>query len=235
MRANSFLLSLASPVLLKMICGSFREASTRRLSLEDVDGKAFEEVLNLWCGKEGRGEQELGDVLVMASVADRLEMLEVVAALEAAIIGELRAEVCAEVLMSSRRLGLRQVEEAAWGMAVGRFDEVCRTAGFMGLDEETVGKLLEEDGLGVRKEEEAFEGLVGWMKGDAGGGLRGRELLGLIRFGVMEEGYLEEKARGMVPGSIGSGWRVLWGRLCGPRRQCGRRRRWRRGRWGRRR
>ena len=69
----------------------------------------------------------------------------------------------------------------------------------MGLDEETVGKLLEEDRLGVRKEEEAFEGLVGWMKGDAGGGLRGRELLGLIRFGVMEERYLEEKARGMVP------------------------------------
>ena len=77
--------------------------------------------------------------------------------------------------------------------------EVCRTAGFMGLDEEMVGKLLEEDELGVRKEEEAFEGLVRWMKGDAGGGLRGRELLGSILFGVMEERYLEETARGMVP------------------------------------
>ena len=32
-------------------------------------------------------------------------------------------------------------------------DEVCRTGGFIGLDEETVGKLLEEDGLGVVKEE----------------------------------------------------------------------------------
>ena len=81
--------------------------------------------------------------------------------------------------MSSRRLGLGQVEEAAWGMAVRRFDEVCRTAGFMGLDEETVGKLLEEDWLGVVKEEEAFEGLVGWqwMKGDCGRSSQGRELL----------------------------------------------------------
>ena len=198
-RANGFLLSMASPVLHKMICGNFREGTTRRLSLEDVDGDAFESVLKLCCGKEGRAEQ-LGDVMVMASVADRLEMLEVCAALEAAIIDELRLEVCAEVLMCSRRLGLGQVEEAAWGMAVGRFDEVCRTAGFMGLDEETVGKLLEEDGLGVVKEEEAFEGLVGWMKGDVGGrSLRGRELLRLIRFGVMEERYLEEKAREMVP------------------------------------
>ena len=198
MRANSFLLSMASPVLHTMICGSFREGMSQRLSLEDVDGNAFEAVLNLWCGKEGRADQ-LEDVIVMASVADRLEMLDVFAALEAAIIAELRVEVCAEVLMSSKQLGLRQVEEAALSMAESRFDEVVRTAGFMGLDEETVGKLLEEDGLGVRKEEEAFEGLVGWMKGDAGGGLRGRKLLGSIRFGVMEERYLEEKAEGMLP------------------------------------
>ena len=76
------------------------------------------EHLNLWCGKEERVEQ-LGDVMVMASVADRLEMLEVCAALEAAIIGELCAEVCAEVLMSSRRLGLGQVEAAARGWQCG--------------------------------------------------------------------------------------------------------------------
>ena len=82
---------------------------------------------------------------------------------------------------------------------MGGFNEVCRTAGFMGLDEETMGALLEEDGLGVVKEEEAFEGLVGWMKGCDGGGPRGRELLRLIRFSVMEEIYLEETARGMVP------------------------------------
>ena len=180
MRANCFLLCLASPVLHKMISGSFREGTSRRLSMEDVDATAFEQILNLWCGKAVRAEQ-LGDVMVMASVADRLEMLEVCAALETAIIGELRPEVCAEVLMSSRRLRLVHVEAAAWGITLRRFDEVCRTAGFMELDEETMGKLLEEDGLGVVKEEEAFEGLLGWMKGGAGGGLRGRELLGLIR------------------------------------------------------
>ena len=141
---------MASPVLHKMICGSFREGVTRHLSLTDVDAQVFEQILNLWYGKEERAEQ-LGDVMVLASVADRLEMLDVFAVLEAAIMGELRPEVCAEVLMSSRRLGLRQVEEAGWEMAVGRFDEVCRTAGFMGLDEETV-RNLEEDWLGVVKE-----------------------------------------------------------------------------------
>ena len=197
-RANCFLLSMASPVLHKMISGSFIEGTTRQLSLEDVDATAFDQILNLWCGKEERAGQ-LGDVMEMASVADRLEMLDVLAVLEAVIISELRPEVCAEVLMSSRRVGLRMVEEAAWGMAVRQFDEVCRTAGFMVLDEATVGRLLDDDGLGVRKEEEAFEGLVGWMKGDTLGGLRGRELLQSIRFGVMEERYLEEIVHWIVP------------------------------------
>ena len=91
--------------------------------------------------------------------------------------------------MSSKQLGLKQVESAAWGMALKHFDTVSRTARFMGLDEETVGRLLEEDGLGVM-EEEAFEGLLEWMKGAAGGTMRGRELLRKIRFGVMEQEYL---------------------------------------------
>ena len=98
------------------------------------------------------------------------------------------------VRANSRRLRLRRVEEAAWGIAVRQL-----TAAFRGLDEETAGKLVEEDWLGVRKEEEAFEGLVYWIKGCALRGLWGRELLEKIRLGVMEEGYLEEKARGMVP------------------------------------
>jgi hypothetical protein len=67
----------------------------------------------------------------MASVADRLQMAEVLTALEDAIMGEIRIGPCVEVLEGSRRLGLQRVEEAAWGMAVGRFEEVCETAGFI--------------------------------------------------------------------------------------------------------
>jgi hypothetical protein len=55
-------------------------------------------------------------------------------------------------------------------MAVDRFEQVCDTAGFMGLGEETVGRLLDDDGLKVKREEAAFEGLVGWIKGGEGGG-----------------------------------------------------------------
>ena len=60
-----------------------------------------EQILNLWYGKEQPTEQ-LGNGMVMASVADRLEAVDAFAVLEAVTIGELRPEVCSEVLLSSR-------------------------------------------------------------------------------------------------------------------------------------
>jgi hypothetical protein len=174
---------MVSPLLHKMLFGDFCEGAARRAALEDVDGRVFGDVLDLWCGKEVRGDKALADVMMMASVADRLQMAEVLTALPVgdAIMGEIRVGTCAEVLEGSRRLGLQRVEEAAWGMAVGRFEEVsrCETAGFMGLDEKTVpvGRLLEDDGLGVMREEAAFEGLVRWIKGSEGRGPAGRELM----------------------------------------------------------
>ena len=167
--------------------------------VEDVNGTVLEEVLDLWCGKEESMEREVAYVMMMASVADRFQIAEVVSALEDALIGELEAETCGEVLMGSIQLGLKQVEDAAWGLAVERFEEVSGTAGFLGLDEETMGRLLEEDGLGVKKESVVLEGLVRWMKDGGGEGLRGRELLRNVRFGVIEREYLDSGARMLLP------------------------------------
>ena len=112
------------------------------MSLEDVDVGVFEEVLDMWCGKEGREDKQLHDAIETASVADRLQMVEVVAALEDTIVREMTVGTCAEALMGGRRVGLTRVEAAAWEMAVVRFEEVSGTAGFMELDETTVGCLL---------------------------------------------------------------------------------------------
>ncbi len=61
------------------------------------------------------GDKELAEVMMMASVEDQLQMVEVATALEDAIMREMRVGTCAEVLEGSRRLGLRLVQEAAWG------------------------------------------------------------------------------------------------------------------------
>ena len=97
------------------------------------------------------------------------------------------------MLISSQRRGWRRVEDAAWGMAVGRFEEVSKTAGLTHLDEEsqeTVGRLP-----------------------------RGRDLPRKIRFGVMEQKYLELKALDVLRKEHAD-WicGLFWGRLCGPGR-----------------
>ena len=49
-KASGFVLSLASPVLRKMICGSFDESVERKVKLQDVGQKVFFDVLDLWRG-----------------------------------------------------------------------------------------------------------------------------------------------------------------------------------------
>ena len=52
---------MASPFLHKMLCGHFREGVTRRVSLADIDKKAFE--------KENCMEKEFREVMDMANLA----------------------------------------------------------------------------------------------------------------------------------------------------------------------
>ena len=94
--ANKFLLSLSSAVMHKMICRPFSECKAPRLELDDVDGTVYSDVLDMWCGKEGLGDKSLDAVMAMASVADRLGMTEVGAALEDAIVRQLSVDVCGE-------------------------------------------------------------------------------------------------------------------------------------------
>jgi hypothetical protein len=56
---------MCSPVLHKMLCGSFAESNAKRLMLVDVDGEVFGKALDLWCGKvccKGMGNHEGKDL-----------------------------------------------------------------------------------------------------------------------------------------------------------------------------
>jgi hypothetical protein len=75
-----------------MICRPFSECMAPRLELEDVDGVVYSDVLDMWCGKAGLGDKSLDAVMAMASVADRLGMTEVGAALEGAGMAYLRED-----------------------------------------------------------------------------------------------------------------------------------------------
>jgi hypothetical protein len=199
LRTSSFLLCLCSPVLRKIICGGCNQNCARKsLDLKDVAEGTFKKALDLWCGKEDSRDFELCEVEELASVADRFQMTEVLSILEDAVMGQLSIGMCAEVLTWSSRIGLGRLEEGARRLGSKQFEELAGTAGFMGMSEEALGSLLDDDGLAARNEEAVWEAVAGWMR--AGGGLlRGRGLLRKIRFPLMEEGYLRSQLAGMAP------------------------------------
>jgi hypothetical protein len=82
---------MCSPVLHRMIWGNFRESAGRKLEFLDVDGRDFGKVLNIWCG-QAAVEEDLTDVRQLGSVADRFQIIEVLAALEETMLGQLAVE-----------------------------------------------------------------------------------------------------------------------------------------------
>ena len=201
MRISAFLLSMLSPVLQKSVCGCFMESASKRVELEDVEPACFRRVLDLWCGRDGVEIESVLQLMRTAALAERYQVAEVVAVLENALIEQLSVDNCAEVLEGSAALGLVRAEAAAEVLALERFEEVAATKGFLRAGEEAVGRLVNNDELAAGSEEQVLECVVRWMavRGEGGGGLAGRGLLGKVRFAVMEEGYLAGEVEGRVP------------------------------------
>jgi hypothetical protein len=87
-------------------------------------------------------------------------------------------------------------------MAARRFDEFARTAGFVRMGMEELGRVVDDDGLVSRNEEAVWEAMVGWMR-SAGRVVQWRGVAEKIRFPLMKEEYLRNRVAGMVDGEDG--------------------------------
>ena len=116
---------MSSPVLHRMVVGNFRESTARRAELDEVDPLCFARLLELWSGKDCPDLFDLGQLVTLASTADRFQMTEVAAALEQAVVQHLSVETCADMLAACAAAGLTRAEEAAQRLALKRFEEVA--------------------------------------------------------------------------------------------------------------
>ena len=168
------------------------------MEMQDVDSGTFVKVLEIWVGKYGMAGMDPHDLQQLIVVADRFQMTEVVAALEEAVLGQVKVGNCWDILKWSSEMGMRQLEAAALRLAAENFEEMSLAAGFMDLDEAALGALLDDDGLIATNEEAVCEALTRWMRAEEGQ-LRGRGLLGKVRFPLMDEGFLTSKAQTLLP------------------------------------
>jgi hypothetical protein len=169
-----------------------------KIVLEDVEQAVFEQVMNLACGKQGLEAQGIGQVMMLASVADRFQVTEVETELEDVLLRNLSVGICADILLGSTVGGMTPVEKAAYRLALEKFEDVASSDAFMRIGEEALGSLLDDDDLVARSEEHIFESVLRWMKGGTEG-LRGRGLLTKIRFPLMESKYLALKVYEQFP------------------------------------
>ena len=177
MSTSACILSLISPVFHRMICGHFKEGSTKQLDLEGVESQLFQKVLKMACGVPEISVAGINEALQLAALADRFGMPDVRDAAEREAARHITVAECADILRTAAETGLPLVEAACHTFALTQFVAVAATDGFLALEEDEVLRMLEDDGLVAGGEEEVFEAVLRWMRGGPDGRLRGIALL----------------------------------------------------------
>ena len=202
-KASGFLLSALSPVWRVKLCWP-GDKSRGNLVLEEGEAPAFRMLLALGCGEPVVFDGGVKELVSLGRMADRYQVEVVQCAVEDAVLCYyLTVESCGIILEACLGSGMERLTRASWKLALQEFDEFSKTAGFLGLSEEALGSLLDDDGLTTEKEEVVFEGVVRWMKGGGDGGIRGRTLLQKIRFPYMDVLFLANVAIKQLPNDVG--------------------------------
>ena len=114
----------------------------------------------------------------------------------------LTVDRAAELLTRAVDGGLIRVRAASRKLALSQFESFAATAGFMGLDGEELGALLDEGCVEAEGEEQVLEAVARWIRGGgADQQLRGEGLLRKIKFDAMGTRYLSGAGRAVLPGS----------------------------------
>ena len=202
-KASSFLLCMLSPAWRAKLCGEVGADEGKLLNLDDLDESHFSKVVALGCGESVTVGKGLDELIELVRIADRYQMEAIQGDLEEAVMDRLKVENCGCVLTMACGGGLVRLERASRKLALREFDEFAACAGFVHVSEEVLGSLLDDDALESESEERVLQGVVRWMKGGAGGVMRGEGLLRKIRFPLMSAEFLVREARALLPESAG--------------------------------
>ena len=198
MKMSGFLLSIVSPVWKAKICSVLGFANNR-LDLANEDASSFLSAVRLGCGQSARIQGGLAGLLDVGRLADMYRIEHVHKAVEWEAERRLTVKTCGELLACSCVAGMPRLENACRTLALDRFEVVARTEGFMLLNEEQLGSLLDNDGLRSTREEAVLDAVVRWMGSQEVGRVRSKELLAKIRFPLMQSASITGPVWDMTP------------------------------------
>ncbi len=175
--ANSFHLSTLSPVWRAKLCDKYSTGKGQLLSLGEEDSTLFLKVVAVGSGATVTVSGGLEELMGLVRLADQYQVEVIQGDMEQAVLERLTAESCGRILMMACGSGLVLLESASRELALRKFDQFAECDGFMHVSEELLGSLLDDDELVSENEERVLRSTVHWMKGGAGGLIRGEGLL----------------------------------------------------------
>ena len=180
---------MVSPVWRAKLCreGWSSQDRVKCLHLEKDSQRHFHSVINLVSGQKVALNGGINELIGTAQFAEMYGIDFVRLAIEDTILSHLTIDSYSEALGCV----LPRVVERSLALFLANFEQFARTEGFMSMDEDAVGSLLDSDLLQASKEERVFEAAVRWMQVGQRGLERGSSLLRKIRFRLMERVYLE--------------------------------------------
>ena len=188
---------MLSPVWRAKLCRPINARDSRVLHLEPGDALIFPKLITLSCGQPTTAAS-FGELLDIGRLADCYGLAAVCEAVEWHAGLNLTVERAAEVLASRVTGGLARLRDASKELALSRFEAFAATDGFLRLEEQELGSLLDEGQVEAEGEERVFEAVARWMRGGGaarGRPLRGEGLLRKVRFGAMGTEYLKGPGR----------------------------------------
>eukprot|EP00292_Cryptomonas_paramecium_P008596 CAMPEP_0113698282 /NCGR_PEP_ID=MMETSP0038_2-20120614/22617_1 /TAXON_ID=2898 /ORGANISM="Cryptomonas paramecium" /LENGTH=280 /DNA_ID=CAMNT_0000621415 /DNA_START=32 /DNA_END=870 /DNA_ORIENTATION=- /assembly_acc=CAM_ASM_000170 len=193
-KTSAFVMSLCSPVLRTMFCGDFMEGSSKEATIEDLSSDAFEQAVDLWLGKE-ICTTSLEKLVAVGDAADRFGMRNVCEQVQSVVLQTIGSDAkqCVEVLNYCENVLLDHVEDWARHTVMDTFHELCTSDKLCDASESVMAALFESDDLCIDKEEDLLELLARWQQCQQDE-LEGADLVGKVRFGLMDREYLESKA-----------------------------------------
>ena len=190
--AHRLILCAASPYFKAMFTGNLLEKDKRTVIINDVNGKALEQIVQFIYTSSIEIDSETVEDLLSSS--NLLQVKEIVDVCCGFLKEQLHPSNCLGITELADRFSCKELWSEAHKFTVRNFLEVCKFEEFKSLPLSGVKALLTDENVCVRSEEDVYRAAMAWL--NVSGSQQRRqhmaEVLGCVRLSTLSPSYISD-------------------------------------------